>query len=271
MQIYISILITIIGLVVGSFLNVVILRLHAKKDFVKGRSECPHCGHKLAWYDNIPLLSFALLGGRCRYCRGAISWQYPAVELLTAAVFLLTYLTHPFDGVITAADVLVLIMWLYIAASLVVLAVYDLKWYLLPDKVLLPIIVPAGAILLGTAIQAQSLRVADGPVLAALIFGGFFYLIAAVSNGRWMGGGDIKLAFVMGLLLGLQKTALAMLIAFNAAAIVGVALMVSRRLKRTDHIPFGPFLIGGTLVAYWYGEQIIDWYLKISGLGSLFL
>jgi prepilin signal peptidase PulO-like enzyme (type II secretory pathway) len=160
-------------------------------------------------------------------------------------------------------------MWFYILGSFIVLTVYDLRWYLLPDKVLLPIIIPAIAILISEFITTQSIQVFLGPVEAAFGFGGFFYAIAAASRGRWMGGGDIKLAFVMGLLLGLQKTALAMFIAFDTAAVIGLILIFLGRKKRTSHIPFGPFLMAGTVVAFLYGRQIIDWYVYFSGLNLL--
>lgn len=262
------IIITILGLLVGSFLNVVILRLHAGKQFVKGRSECTHCKHQLGVKELIPVLSWLVQRGKCRHCKKPISIQYPLVELVTAILFVLSYTQFNFA---TAADIIMFVMWLYILSSMVVLAVYDLRWYLLPDKVLLPLIVPAIAMALAGAITGNSFQPIIGAVLAALLFGGFFYSLAAVSNGKWMGGGDIKLAFVMGLLLGLQKTAVAMFIAFNSAAIVGLLLIVLRMRKRKDYIPFGPFLIVGTIIAYLYGSDIIHWYVNASSLDILFI
>jgi prepilin signal peptidase PulO-like enzyme (type II secretory pathway) len=257
----------LIGLVVGSFLNVVVMRLHEGRDFVKGRSGCDHCGHTLVWWEMVPVISWLLLRGRCRHCKRRLSVQHPAVELLTGGLFVLSYLTHPPQ---TYGDVLSLALWLYAAASLIILAVYDLRWYLLPDKVLLPIMIPAIAILIGDAVSARSLEALWKPLAAAAIFGGAFYAIAAVSKGKWMGGGDIKLAFIMGLLLGLKKTALAMLVAFNLAAIVGVALIMMRRKQRSDVIPFGPFLILGTFIAYLFGQPLVDWYVAASGLNLLY-
>lgn len=259
----IAVWIFIFGLIVGSFLNVVVLRLHAKKSFIGGRSSCPHCKHTLSAWELIPVLSWVILGGRCRSCRQPISAQYPLVELTTGLAFLVTYLTHPPAGWL---DVAVLVLWLYVIASLIVLAVYDLKWYILPDKVLLPLIAPAVVIAVIQAFQAGSYQVFLGPLYAGLLFGGGFYALAAVSKGKWMGGGDVKLAFVMGLLLGLKKTFLAMLIAFNSAAIVGLVLIAMKRKKRADRIPFGPFLIAGTIIAYLWGGAIINWYTQITGL-----
>jgi prepilin signal peptidase PulO-like enzyme (type II secretory pathway) len=263
MHIAISVFVAVVGLLVGSFLNVVILRLHAGKQFAKGRSACPHCKHVLGAGELVPLVSWLVQRGRCRHCHKPISRQYPVVEALTAALFTLAYLTHPPDSL---ANLVVLILWLYVIASFIVLAVYDLRWYLLPDKVLLPAIVPAAAILLVEAIAAQSPAVAYRPLLAALFAGGGFYSLAAVSRGRWMGGGDIKLVFVIGLLLGIQKSAVALSLAFISAAVVGVVLILRQRKQRTDSIPFGPFLIAGTLAAYLWGAAIIHWYLGLSGL-----
>lgn len=256
----------IAGLVVGSFLNVVILRLHAGRDFTKGRSSCPKCGHVLSVMELVPVISWLALRGRCKACGRRISVQYPLVELLTAALFVLAYLTHGFG---TYGELLELLLWLYVLSSLVVLAVYDLRWSLLPDKILLPIIIPAGAILLGEVLIARAPWIAIGPILAAVVFGGGFYLLAAVSKGKWMGGGDIKLAFVMGLLLGLQRTFVAMLIAFVSAAIIGIILIAAKRKSRRDAIPFGPFLIAGTVAAYFWGTQLIIWYGGLLGLNLL--
>jgi prepilin signal peptidase PulO-like enzyme (type II secretory pathway) len=262
----ITILAAVIGLLVGSFLNNVILRTHEGKTFVKGRSSCPNCGHVLSPLELVPVLSWLGLRGRCCQCKEPISWQYPTVELLTAALFVWAYITHTPD---TLGNLAVLLLWGWVISGLVVLSVYDLRWYLLPDKVLLPLIIPAGLILIIESLQAHSWRVAAGPLFAALLFGGIFYLLAVVTKGKGMGGGDIKLAFVMGLLLGIQKTSLAMFLAFVVAAVVGAILIVLRLKSRRSHIPFGPFLIGGTLIAYLAGSPILHWYLDVSSLNLL--
>jgi len=261
MQVAITVLIAVAGLIVGSFLNVVILRLRAGKQFVKGHSECPKCHHVLGPLELAPVFSWLVLRGRCRHCARPISPQYPLVELTTGALFAAAYLTQPHRS---AAEVLVIIVWLYVIASFVVLTVYDLRWYLLPDRVLLPLLAPAAALGIGQAIYHHSGTLLLHTITAAVLFGGGFYLLALVSKGRWMGGGDIKLAFVMGLLLGLQRTALAMFVAFDAAAIIGVALILVHRKKSSDLIPFGPFLMGGTLLAYYWGTPILHWYLQTN-------
>lgn len=259
-------LVAILGLITGSFLNVVILRLHAGKDYIRGRSACPSCGHKLSALELVPVLSWLSQRGRCRHCGRPVSIQYPLVEAATAVLFVLAYISQPH---VSAAEWAALWIWFYVIGSLIVLAVYDLRWYLLPDKVLLPLIPAAVVMIAAQAAGAGSLTSAARPLEAAVLFGGGFYAIAAVSAGKWMGGGDIKLAFVMGLLLGLQKTALAMFIAFCAAALAGGLLILARRKSRKDLIPFGPFLIAGTLISYLYGTSIIGWYLNVSGLNLL--
>ena len=261
-----AIFIGILGLFIGSFLNVVVLRLHAKKQFVSGRSACPHCGHVLGWYELIPVISWVIQRGKCRKCKKSISFQYPLVELTTGAVFALSFMALNPTGVASWVNYILLLI---IISGFIVLAVYDLRWYLLPDKVLLPLIFPAAVIAAISAATQGDMGPIYGSVAAAVVFGGAFYSLAAISDGKWMGGGDIKLAFVMGLLLGMAKTALAMLLAFWAAAIIGLLLIGFKLRKRSDQIPFGPFLIGATFVAVFWGNEIIGWYLQTSGLNLL--
>jgi leader peptidase (prepilin peptidase) / N-methyltransferase len=259
----------IFGLLVGSFVNAVVWRLHLKQSkaggeelkvsITRGRSVCTHCGHRLAAIDLIPVLSWLALWGRCRYCRKQISWQYPAVELLTAGLFFALTISMPHS---TIPEGIELALWLYFGAVLVTLAVYDLRWYLLPDVVLLPAI---GLGLARLAIVTGSMGAGEaGKYLAAAITaGGAFYAIAAFSNGKWMGGGDIKLAFFMGLVLGPAKAVLAMLLAFNSAAVIGLALIALKLKSRRDYIPFGPFLAGSTVVSWLAGERLLGWYLRV--------
>jgi prepilin signal peptidase PulO-like enzyme (type II secretory pathway) len=263
-----TILFCAIGLFVGSFLANVVYRLKKGEQFVNGRSKCPHCGHQLTALDLVPVFSWVALKSKCRYCKAKISGEYALVELLTGVLFALSYFALNPNGQIEIAQFFV---WLIVLSGLIVLAVYDLKWYLLPDKVLLPLIIPAMILICLAFIDTGSYRVLTGPLIAAVLFGGFFYLLAAVSGGKWMGGGDIKLSFLMGLILGIQKTSVAMLIAFNTAAIVGVYLLVTKKLKRDHQIPFGPFLIAGTIAAYLFGQSIIDWYVELTGLNLIFI
>ncbi|HSX02372.1 MAG TPA: prepilin peptidase [Candidatus Saccharimonadia bacterium] len=256
---------TLLGLVIGSAINAVVWRLYVGRSWVRGRSRCPECSHQLAAKDLVPVLSWVLLLGRCRYCRARIHWQYPVVEALTAALFGLSaaILMPPTLG----AGVL-FGLWLAILTMLIILAVYDLRWMLLPDKVMLPTIALGAVYVAAAALLHHSWWMAAGPLMAAVVAGGTFYALVAFSRGRAMGGGDIKLAFVMGLLLGLRGTAVALLIAFNTAAIFGLVLIATRRRRlRGTRIAFGPFLVAGTIVAFWWGHALVEWYLRLNGLG----
>ncbi len=255
----------VLGLAAGSFANAAIWRIKTGRSFIKGRSMCPHCKHQLRNVDLIPVLSWIILRGRCRDCKKPISIQYPAVELLTAVLFGLSYFIlkpHSTIGWIDFA------FWLYIVTSLVILAVYDLKWMLLPDVILIPAIVVATVhlpVVLAFGLPFSAVR---GPLIAAAVAGGGFYALAALSKGKWMGGGDIKLVFLMGLVLGIQKGIVAMFFATMFASIIGGALLLSRRLKGR-YIAFGPFLAGATVFAMLYGHHIVHWYLHISSLEYL--
>jgi prepilin signal peptidase PulO-like enzyme (type II secretory pathway) len=266
----------VFGLLIGSFINAVVWRLHQQSrqtkpelesqglSITKGHSMCPHCRHELAPIDLIPVLSWIWLKGRCRYCGQPISIQYPLVEVLTGGLYGASYILIQPSG---ALGWLEFGFWLYLLTSLIILAVYDIKWMLLPDVVLLPAVAVTGAYRLIQAIMGAPVNVWLFPVLAAFLAGGVFYALAAVSQGKWMGGGDIKLVFLMGIILGLQKTALALLLAFNMAAVVSLCLIAVKALRHQERprlIPFGPFLAAATGIAYLYGAPIINWYIKIA-------
>jgi leader peptidase (prepilin peptidase)/N-methyltransferase len=250
------------GLLFGSAINAMVWRLHVGRSWAKGRSECPDCGHVLSSRDLVPVLSWLMLGGRCRYCRAPIK-DHPVVEVATSIVFALSAFALVSTGVLSWVQ---LVFWLVLAVMLIVLAVYDQRWLILPDKVMLPLIVVAFLYVVTMSVAAHSPRMLAEYLLAAMLAGGAFYSLVFFSKGRAMGGGDIKLAFAMGLILGPGRTLLALLIAFNVAAIVGIAMMALRHRSRKDQIPFGPFLVTATIVAFLYGQQIIEWYLRLNGL-----
>lgn len=262
MLIFNALVIFVYGLIVGSFLNALLWRVKVGRKISQGRSVCPKCQHELAAVDLIPVLSWLWLRGKCRYCGEPISISYPIVELVTGLSFVLSYLIiRP----VTPGNWIDFLFWLYILASLIFLAVYDLRWMILPDKVLLPAIVVALVWrLVDLAWLNQSSADLINYLLAALASGAGFYGLAAVSGGKWMGGGDIKLVLLMGLVLGPSKMVLALLLAFNVAALVGVALIALKLKSRRDMIPFGPFLAGVTIVAYLYGNQMIELYVNLG-------
>jgi len=249
----------VFGLCIGSFLNCLIYRLEIEKT-LKGRSFCPHCKHTLSWKDLIPVFSFAILGGKCRYCKNKISWQYPAVEFATAIIFLLIWhaeIASPGLAIIAMTAPINLLFLFYIAASLVAIFVYDLKHYLIPDKILIP------AIIIAAAYRILDPRLLLNYFWAAVIASGFFLVIYLLSGGRAMGFGDVKLAILMGILLGISNTLLALFFAFVIGAIIGIIAILLNKKSLKSEIPFGPFLIFGTFVALFWGSKIIVWYFNI--------
>ncbi len=247
LEFLIYIFIFIFGVCIGSFLNCVIYRLEQKKS-LNGRSFCPHCKHALSWKDLFPVFSFLFLKGKCRYCKNKISIQYPLVELATGILFILFF---------NPQNILYSIFYLIIICFLIVLFIYDLKHYIIPDKVLFP------AIAIALIYDLFNFHLILNNFLAAIIASAFFLIIFLISKGKWMGFGDVKLAILMGLLLGLPNVFTALFLAFFFGAIIGVILMVFEGKNLKSEIPFGPFLIAGTFVAMLYGNQIIQWYLNL--------
>ena len=256
-------LVFLFGVCIGSFLNAVIYRLEQDKS-LSGRSFCPHCKHKLAWTDLFPVFSFLLLGGKCRYCHKKISIQYPLVEVLTGALFVVILWSLggvSFGSWLVSAGIFgfaKLIFLFYVVSALVVIFVYDLKHYEIPDKVLFPAI---GITFLFQAVSSSYLII--NYLLAVLIATGFFFAIFWFSKGAWMGFGDVKLAVLMGLLLGYPNILSALFMAFFLGAIIGVILMIFKKKGLKSEIPFGPFLVLGTFLALLYGTQTIQWYLNL--------
>jgi prepilin signal peptidase PulO-like enzyme (type II secretory pathway) len=222
---------------------------------------CPDCRHILAWYDLVPLFSWLWLGGKCRYCKKPISTQYPIVEALMAILFIWSYLVWNFSA---SLSYLLFGTWLLLVVALVILAVYDLKWMILPDKVMLAILVLAVIKIILASIQSGSWHTLLGYLVAALLGGGFFYALYALGKGKWMGGGDVKLVFCMGLILGLKGLGVALVLGFTSAAVISVLLIVLHKASRKSLIPFGPFLIAATFFAQLYGEQIFRAYLHLA-------
>ena len=260
MELFFSLMVFILGLIVGSFLNCVIYRLENNRSFLAGRSFCAKCQHVLAWYDLIPVFSFLALKGKCRYCRKKISIQYPLVELATGILFVLVY-----DVLMSDIPQMSDILTFVVIPFLVVIFVYDLKHYLIPDKIIYPAIGVTLIYDLCLGFTKSPLILGDfvNPLISAFGAAGFFLLIVLVSRGRWMGVGDIKLAFLMGLLLGGPNILVALFFAFFSGAIIGIGLVSVKKKSLKSEVPFGPFLVAGTLVAMFYGQNLINWYLGL--------
>ncbi len=244
-------IVVLIGLAIGSFLNVLIARYEELETVIATRSHCPHCKKTIAAYDLIPLLSFVLLLGRCRYCKEKISWQYPLVELLTALVAGQLFLTHGFS---------ILTFLLFATfALLIVIAVIDLRNYVVPDEFMLPAV---GLALIARFINSET---ATASSLSVLVGGGILAILVFAGRGRWMGFGDIGLGVVLGLLTGLLSTVTGLVIAFFAGSIVGLSLLMRQRKTLKETIPFGPYLVFGTYIATIWGDYLTAWYLKTIG------
>ena len=264
---FLAVSLGLLGLFIGSFLNVVVVRLHKGKSFATGRSECPKCHHQLKWYELLPIASYIIQKGRCRSCSKHISAQYPLMELLTGFVF--ASLALHFAGASSAGIALLsrlsifsLSVSLVVASLLIVAAVYDAKWMLLPDSVMLPAIFIAlfYVVSLNTIFGQEVLL---SRLIAALIFGVFFTTLWAVSSGKWLGDGDIRLAVVMGLMLSLPQLIIGVFFAFNIAAVVSIGLLATKKKTRHDAVPLGPFLILGTFLGLMFGNSLMTYYLAV--------
>jgi leader peptidase (prepilin peptidase)/N-methyltransferase len=242
-----------LGLAVGSFLNVCIHRVPRRASIVRPRSRCPHCDYELRWYDNIPIVSYAMLGGRCRRCRERIGLRYPAVELITLGVFVLHYLVFGLSALLAVR--------LLFACALIALFAIDLEHKLLPDAITLPG-VAAGLIF--------SLVLPPGVVnalIGALVGGGVLWLIGEAyyrfSGQEGMGGGDVKMLAMVGAFLGWKLVIVTLFLSSILGSLIGMAVIATRRGGMKYALPYGTFIALGALVASLYGDQIVDWYVGL--------
>jgi prepilin signal peptidase PulO-like enzyme (type II secretory pathway) len=240
----------IFGLVVGSFLNVVLSRLPSGEQVFLGRSRCTYCKHKLSWYDLVPVLSFVLLSGRCRYCKKKISSRYVFVEAITAVGFVMVAATTP--NLFVAAWLAVL--W----AISVAIIFYDIEHLEIPIvfSMFFWVWVAGGTFFFAHDTIKLSLL---GLVVPLLFFG----LVWFLSRGRWLGFGDVLLSPALGLWLGWPAVVLMIFLSYVLGAIVGTFLIIFKKIKPRAHVPFAPFLILGAWTTYLWGEQIIQWYLSL--------
>ena len=238
------------GLTIGSFLNVVICRLETNESILISRSHCPKCKVILKWYDLIPVFSFIFCKGRCRYCDKKIIWQYPMVEIITGLLFLLIF-NFQFS-------IFNLIYYLIIISFLIIIFVYDLKYYLILDKVIFPAIIIVG--IFNFLISPEGWQFS---ILSAFGASLFFLLLVLVSKGKWMGLGDVKFAFLMGLILSWPNILLGLFLSFFSGAIIGIILILFGKKGLKSQIPFGPFLVGATVLIMLYGQYLNSWYYSL--------
>jgi leader peptidase (prepilin peptidase)/N-methyltransferase len=241
----------IFGTMLGSFLNVCIARLPAGESVVSPRSRCPGCRTQIAWYDNLPLLSYVILGARCRACGHRISAIYPMVEILTGALTVALWLqlgpTLAFAG------------YLAFAAALVTITFIDLDHQIIPDVISLP------GIVVGLLVSLVSPLVTPADAVLGVLVGGGSLLAVAwtyrlVRGHDGMGGGDIKLLAMIGAFLGWQSIFVTVMVASIVGSVIGIATMLYQRADTRLAIPFGPFLAGGALVYLFFGERILALY-----------
>lgn len=250
------------GASIGSFLNSIIYRIYTGESFLFKRSYCPNCKHKLALQDLVPLFSFIILKGKCRYCKKPISWQYPLVELATGILFLFIFNQIT---IFNLQNFLLSTFYFLIALFLIIIFVYDFKHYIIPDRVIYPAILVSGTWYLVSSIffNMYTKYYLLSTIYSAVGTASFFFLIFLFSSGKWLGFGDVKLAFLIGLFLGFPKILLALFLAFFIGAIIGIGLIIFGKKRLSSEIPFGPFLVTGTFLAMFWGQNLISWYLNL--------
>lgn len=246
-------LLFVIGLIIGSFLNVVIYRMDDLKSILYTRSRCPSCRKEIAWYDLVPFLSFILLGAKCRFCKEKISWQYPIVELSTGVVFALLFLMFGLSWA--------LLFYLIVFSLLVVIFVYDLKTQTIPEIfswIALVLVAFFGWYFGGFSLVSA---IAGGLIPAV-----FLGSLVIFSKEKWMGSGDIKIGAILGFLLGYPNALFGLFLAFILGSVVGLIYIYSQN-HRIDKeglrqsLPFAPFLIFSALFTLFYGNVVVSWYL----------
>jgi leader peptidase (prepilin peptidase)/N-methyltransferase len=243
----------LLGLALGSFMNVCIYRIPLRKSIVRPPSSCPNCGKAIRFYDNIPLVSYLLLLGKCRYCRHPISWRYPAVELLAGLLSLAMFIRYGFGYQY--------ILYLLFAAALVTISFIDLRHQIIPDAISLPGI----GIGFAAAFAAESISWLES-FIGIIGGGGVLFLVAfayeRLTGRQGMGGGDVKLLAMIGAWMGWRALPFILLISSLTGAIIGFVFILAAGKGYRVRIPFGPFLSLGTLVYFFFGPQLTHWYFN---------
>lgn len=274
------VVLVIVGMALGSFVNALVWRVHEQQaisgkkhpnqadkhrlkrlSILTGRSMCLSCGHELSVKDLIPVFSWLSLQGKCRYC-GAQIPDSPIAELVVPLLFVASYIYWPWllsDAVSWA----IFILWSACLVGFVALTLYDLRWYLLPNRIVFPLAALGLTYRVLLAVQAghEWLSVLLGGVYGVILLAGLFYLLFVISHEQWIGGGDVKLAVPLGLLAGGPAAALLVLfLASSGGTLAAVPLLLRGKPLRHARIPFGPFLISATIVAVLFSGSIVGWY-----------
>lgn len=254
MTAFVAVVCGVFGLAVGSFLNVVIHRVPRKESVVKPRSRCPNCGTELANRDNIPVISWLLLRGKCRTCGTPISGRYPLVELYTGVMFAAVGARF--------SDSWALPAYLLLVASLIAISFIDLEHYIVPNRIVYPTLFAAIPLLIAAALlEGEPERITRAAIGSLAAW--FALLVVHFIQPRGMGFGDVRLAAVLGLYLGwidLKLVMLGMLFGFLLGAVIGIALVATKLRSRKDAVPFAPFLAAGATIAILFSEPLLRWY-----------
>lgn len=291
MVIFYVVALGVLGMVFGSFAGAQVWRLRARQlrddkatkepydtneykrlstllrvRIAKDRSVCLHCHHTLAWYDLIPIASWLALKGRCRYCHRKIGVFEPVLEVTTASLFILSYLFWPF-GFATIPAVAMFVLWLAAIVLLIILAAYDAKWRLLPDSINYSFIGVAAIYALIAYFSGVVKFDGVSLVVALGSLAGLYGALYVVSRGKWIGFGDVKLSIGLAVLLMDWKLALfALFMANLIGCVIVMPALISKKLSAQSKISFGPLLIAGTLISFWWGSQFLTWFFSTSGL-----
>jgi len=274
------------GLVLGSFAGATVWRLRARQlvadkkagepvdakeykqlkklageKISQDRSRCLHCGYELRWYDLIPLISWLTLRGKCRSCRHSIGYMEPLIELGTALYFVVSYLFWP-TPLVDPLQIAIFALWLVSGVGLAIMFAYDSKWYLLPDKINFAVIgLGLVSALLMIISSTDTVAAIISVVGSVAILSGLYLVLHTISKGAWVGFGDVKLGLGLGLLLADWKLALIALFAANLiGCLIVIPLMLTGKLKRNSHVPFGPLLIAGAVITKLVGVMIVEFY-----------
>ncbi len=272
MTLFLALIIFILGTAIGSFLSVVNYRIHSKdKKIIFSRSVCPHCKKKLKWRHLIPVFSWLFLRGKCAYCNEKISPNYLFIEIVTGTLFLAIFLKWNFletAGSLVNPDFInysinwttfeIFFYHLIIFSFLTAIFFYDLKYREIPDRISLPAI----GIALAGGLIFEFVSITS-MIIGALAIFGFFLAQFVLSKGKWIGGGDLRLGALMGLMLGWQQGLIALIAAYLLGSLISVGLLTQGSVNRKSAIPFGPFLVMGILISVFFGEIIMEWYLSL--------
>ena len=275
----VTVMLFVLGACIGSFVCASVWRMHEQLQLTSkkklsgadkrhlealsirtGRSMCGHCKHPLAAKDLVPLVSWLWLRGKCRYCGVSIGYSEPLAELSLAILYVISYVFWPQTW--NAQGIFDFGVWLVILAGFLALSIYDFKWFLLPDKIVLPLtLLTVAKVFVDAVVFHQGFGSFVGGATGALVIGGLFYALFALSNGRWIGGGDVKIAAMLGLLAGGPLKAL-FVIFFSSVlgTLATLPLLVRGKAGKNTHIPFGPFLMAATFLVVLFGSQIVHAY-----------